>query len=174
MKIIKRQITMLLLCSLLLTGCISTNLENSEVAEEVVDVQKRQDTLSINLVETENPNDTVKIGDRHFIEKMDKIFSDLTAYEGKTLTYEGFVAATGEDGEGYAVVRNYELNHGDHSHMIHVGMEVLYSREWPKLDSWVQVTGKIERHNVGGEDYPVLQAEELTILSQRGQDTVID
>lgn len=183
MKMKNKMIAAALLGALALTGCGSSNSEN-KVQESVASTQETAAQTEEQIALNENADQEagtsqllsaeIAIGDDYFIENMDKIFIDLDEYEGKTLTYEGFIATVGEEEEGYAVVRNYELDHGDHSHTIHVGMDVLYDGTWPELDSWVKVTGIITRQNAGGEDYPALQVEEMIVMPERGQETVVN
>ena len=117
-------------------------------------------------------DEMIQIESENFIADMDKIIERLDEYEGKQLTYEGFIVQTDKADGTYAVVRNYELDHGNHAHTIHVGMDATYDGEWPKVDSWVKVTGVIERNNSGAGDYPVLHIEQMQVMPERGQETV--
>ena len=55
-----------------------------------------------------------------------------------------------------------------------MGLDTNYEGEWPELNSWVQVKGRIEKANNGGEDYPVLQIEEITVMPEQGDLTVLN
>lgn len=173
-----------LLCGVLLVGCGSTKeaetpitnnkqtvennkqeieeqQEQAEITEEATTVEE---TTQLNKEELE---DAIRIESENFIADMDEIFINLAEYEGKVLTYEGLLIQDEE--EQYAVVRTYELDHGDHSHSIYVGMDASYTGEWPEEESWVRVTGTIQRTNEGGDDYPILSIDTIEALPQRGQ-----
>lgn len=175
----------LILLSLLLVGCTGTDI-NTNTQDNTVSNNEGQnssltvddeggDTVGIDqeVAEYENSTDIIEIKDDSFIADMDKIYEDLDGYEGEILKYEGIVTHVGSD-EGldeYAVTRYYDLDHGDHSHSILVGLNCIYEGTWPEENSWVEVVGYIEKANVGGEDYPVLRIDRIT-SKPRGQEKV--
>ncbi|MBP3887364.1 MAG: hypothetical protein J6F30_06880 [Cellulosilyticum sp.] len=185
-----------LLCGVLLVGCgsnnVSNNLEMNNTKQEIVSNEISQNNIEQNNstsevdknntsdtnesleIEEENNTDTnspdvIHIETNNFVKDMDKIFEDLDDYEGKTLTYEGVLVKTEELNNQYAVVRNYDMNHGEHVHSIYVGLEINSDEELPEVNSWVNVTGTIKRANSGGEDYPVLQIETITVMPEVGE-----
>ena len=171
-----------LLCGVLLVGCgngdTAPNKENHK--QEVAQQETTQTDKEIEVTEKveesipQNANGEIEIQTEGFVQNMDKIFTDLDQYEGKTLTYEGLLIQTEEETNQHAVVRVYEVNHDDHSHSIYVGLETTYEGEWPEVNNWVQVKGTIERANDGGEDYPSLKIEELTVMPEQGELTVLN
>ncbi|MBE6024538.1 MAG: hypothetical protein E7231_15395 [Cellulosilyticum sp.] len=186
-----------LLCTVLLVGCGSgeqnATKQNETSQQEVVQEQTSQSEESASNNKENNRSEVsnnkeenqtarpskeqngqsesgeIRIETEGFVENMDKLFTDLDKYEGKTVSYEGLLIEIDEATHQHAVVRLYEVNHEDHSHSIYVGLNVNYDGEWPLLDSWVQVRGTIERSNDGGEDYPTLKVDEITVLPEQGQ-----
>lgn len=176
---------MALLCGVLLVGCGNNNApavsQQDQTQQEVIKDEasqqdkENQETTVEEKDEVETDESTgIHIETEGFVENMDKIFTDLDDYEGKTLTYEGALIQTEEETNQYAVARVYEMNHDDHSHSMYVGLEATYEGEWPEVDSWVKVTGTIQRANSGGEDYPVLHVTEITVMPEKGQLNVIN
>lgn len=177
---------MIALSITLLTGCaskINTTEQTShdQIVTYITVDGEEKDKVEHESVETHREDketnqtilrETIQVESENFIADMDKIFEKLDEYEGMQLAYEGFIVQTDEADGTYAVVRNYELDHGDHAHTIHVGMDATYDGEWPKVDSWVKVTGVIERNNSGAGDYPVLHIEQMQVMPERGQETV--
>jgi len=150
-----KKISLLLLASLVFVGCNSTKVQENETQ-----------------VKASEQNDIVEIDDESFIQQMEEIHANLDEYEGKTVSYEGFVAKVGEEGKEYTVVRNYDSPHEDHTHAIYVGLYSIYEGEWPAEDAWVRVTGKIREKNMDGQVYPAIEVEELKIMDVRGQEKV--
>lgn len=180
-----------LLCGVILVGCGNTethnladsNITNQESSHENSNetvTEENHDDTQHNHEETEDDtpiakdeNGVMHIETVGFVENMDKLFVDLDDYVGETLTYEGLLIQSDEETGQHAVVRVYEMDHGDHEHSIYVGLDAKYDGEWPELNSWVKVTGTIEVANQGGEDYPVLNIKEIE-LAEKGELTVVD
>lgn len=179
-------------------GCgnaaVNSNQQSNQVSQEHISesenegsevVQKDEGTQVENHDETKDEdkdpsnitvdeNGVLHIETSGFVKDMDEVFENLEDYEGKTLSYEGILIQTDEATKQHAVARVYDMDHGDHSHSIYVGLDVNYDGEWPKLNSWVKVEGTIERANAGGEDYPVLKVKEMTVTPEVGELTVVD
>ena len=147
--------------------------ENSKEESSNKDDLKEDTSQAVDEIEIGESAD-IHIETKGFVENMDKIFTDLEEYEGKTLSYEGVLIKTEESGDQYAVVRTHEVSHGDHTHSIYVGLETAYDGEWPEVNSWVKVSGTIQKANTGGEDYPVLQINEIEVMPEVGDLNVID
>lgn len=172
MKSKKLMTTCIMLTSLvLLSGC-STEINDQK---EVVVVPTPEAIIPEKVIEpVVNKDEIIAIGDEDFIEEMDRIYIEASSYEGRRMTYEGFVAEIGENEEGaqYTVARFFDIDHEDHNHTILVGMNSIYEGKWPAVDTWVRVEGTIELQDVGGEPYPILRVETLETLPTRGQEKV--
>ena len=174
----KKKIGLLLLLLLLLSSVIFAGCNSAKVQENEAQIKPGVQTEAIgetaNNEETTNSskNDVIEIGDDNFVRQMDEIHAYVGEYEGKTVSYEGFVVQVDEEGKEYTVARDYDLSHEDHSHAIYVGLYSIYKGEWPAEDSWVRVTGKIRKEIVNGQEYPLLEIEELKVMDVRGQEKV--
>lgn len=165
-----KKIGLLLLSSVVFVGCNSAKVQENE-AQIQPDVQIEATGETANKEETMD-SDVVQIGDDNFVKQMDEIHAYVGEYEGKTVSYEGFVVQVDEEGKQHTVVRDYDLSHEDHSHAIYVGLYSTYEGEWPVEDTWVRVTGKIRKETVNGQEYPLLEIEELKVMDVRGQEKV--
>lgn len=179
-----------LLCGVLLVGCGSNNLTEAnnknniqqeagkeETTQEVIEDNNDKVQESEKVDEEQEEIDManqIHIETDGFVKNMDKIFEDLESYEGKTVTYEGLLVKADESNNQYAVVRNYDIDHGDHTHTIYVGLEVTSQEDMPEENSWVEVSGIIQRANSGEEEYPVLKIESITVLPEVGDVKVVD
>lgn len=172
-----KKIRVLLLASLVLVGCNTATVQENEAqveSGEQVEATGEATGDAANKDETANSSndDIVKISDDSFVQQLEDIHANVDEYEGKTVSYEGFVAVVGEDGTEYTVVRDYDTPHEDHTHPIFVGLYSSYEGEWPAEDTWVEVTGKIKKESMNGQTYPLVEIEELKVMDVRGEDKV--
>lgn len=154
------------------SGTSSTQSSNSSSTTEESDEHEYDYTINNSTSSTTSINasmgDNIIIKDESFVTQLDEIFGDIDSYVGKTITVEGKVQHD-EDGEGFLILRLYEVAHEDHSHQYDVGISAKYSGELPKEDSWVRVTGKIEKAYIVDRDEPVVNVETIEVLDTEGQ-----
>lgn len=143
---------------------------------ETEEVVLAEDKVSEEALLEPDESGVIQIDENHFVTQMDQIFEEIDRYEGKQLTYEGFVASAGlEDvNEQKVVARYYELMDGDHSHTILVGLQNSYTGQWPEDQTWVSVTGILKKGGSEGSYYPILEIQEMIPLDEPGLETVID
>lgn len=137
--------------------------QQEEIAEqEKYDLEKKGSAaLSSQNSESEVSEipDKIVIKDEGFITDLDKIFNNVDAYAGKTITVEGFVRNINES--NFSVLRYYDMPHGDHTDEVTVGINITYDGEMPKTDDWVVVTGTIQSEIYNGSKQPIVKASKV-------------
>ena len=138
-----------------------TEEEKKKAQQDEIEEQQKYDIenkSSSGLVSSETP-DTIVIKDEGFITDLDKIFDNVSAYEGKSITIEGFVRNI--SGKNFSVLRYYDMPHEDHTDEVTVGINVTYDGEMPKIDDWVLVKGTIESEMYDGVKQPIIKASKV-------------
>ena len=116
--------------------------------------------------------EVVQIDDKMFLEQVNDIYINPDEYLGKKIKYEGiFEQHEVADGEqDYTAVFRYGPGCcGDDGV---VGFEVLWDKEYPQTDDWVEVVGKLVNNDEGGYQRLQLELDELTVLPTRGEEVV--
>ncbi|MBE6062631.1 MAG: hypothetical protein E7207_03535 [Clostridium butyricum] len=116
--------------------------------------------------------DEIVIKDEGFIADLDKIFANVDAYNGKSITLEGFVRNIND--KNFSVLRYYDMFHKDHTHEVTVGINVIYDGEMPKVDDWVVVTGTIGSELYEGTKQPIVKAFKVQKNVKWGKEKVTD
>ena len=126
--------------------------------------QKKQTTY-------EDDGKDVIVKDETFLSQMNDIFEKTDNYIGRKITVEGIVQSINSD-KGFAVARKYDENHGNHYDEVMVGIIALYSGDLPKVDSWVEVSGTIEKETIEGTKQPIIKVDKVTVKDTRGQEKI--
>ena len=156
----KRFCAFILLLTLLLAGCSSAPEKEAGPAG------------------TDWGDDLVEIGDRLFIAQVSDIYTNLEAYLGRTVRYEGIfqtgvMPVTGEP--FYFVIRNGPGCCGDDGA---IGFAVAWPEGWPadvprpEPDDWVEVVGVFELYDQFGFDQLRVSLLSLTVMEERGVEFV--
>ena len=116
--------------------------------------------------------EVVQIDDKMFLEQVNDVYINPDEYLGKKIKYEGIFeqheVAEGE--QDYNVVFRYGPGCcGDDGV---VGFEVLWDKEYPKKDDWVEVVGVLVNNDEDGYRRLQLELDELTVLPTRGEEVV--
>lgn len=153
-----------------------TNQENTEGNQ----IQKEDNTSeemskaevgSINELSDINNIDII-IKDDTFITQMDEVFINIYNYVGKTMKVEGIVKNV--SGNKFTLVRLYDMQHEDHSHEVTVGIDAEYDGEVLVEDSWVEISGVIDKQFKDEKDRPVLKVKSLEKKFTWGQAKVVN
>lgn len=166
---------------LLITGCsgdnktIETkqqdseqNTENTSDNSKTVVEQVLDNAFDDSLINS----DEVIIRDKLFIAQCNDIYLNPDEYMEKTIRWEGIYteATNPETNETYKFVIRYGPgccgNDGT------AGFEILYDKETPNPNDWVEAVGKIEMIEENGEEFVAVRLSELTVLDIRGQEFV--
>ncbi|NME83371.1 hypothetical protein [Clostridium sp. SM-530-WT-3G] len=138
-----------------------TEEEKKKAQQDEIEEQKKYDleNKSSSDSSSSETSDKIVIKDEGFITDLDKIFDNVSAYEGKSITIEGFVRNV--NGNNFSVLRYYDMPHEDHTDEVTVGINVTYDGEMPKDDEWVLVTGTIESEMYDGVKQPIIKASKV-------------
>lgn len=132
-------------------SCELDTYGNDELVTEEID-------LGDGVIEFEEDN---------FIAVLDELHINLNIYEGREISYEGFVYKIDDEKNPiYIVGRYFDEAHGDHSHENFFGLQGIYDGQWPEVDTKVKVKGVITKNEFNGEDLPAIKIEEIITKSK--------
>lgn len=151
-----------------------TEEEKKKAQQDEIEEQQKYDLENKSSSDSSSSEipDKIVIKDKGFITDLDKIFDNVSAYEGKSITIEGFVRNV--NGNNFSVLRYYDMPHEDHTDEVTVGINVTYDGEMPKDDEWVLVTGTIESETYEGTKQPIIKASKVQKQFTWGQKKVTD
>jgi uncharacterized membrane protein YcgQ (UPF0703/DUF1980 family) len=168
---------------MLITGCSAENKvveakqENDEQNIEVITdnsktpVEQIMDNALTDSIKNAD-GDEIVLKDKLFIAQCNDIYLNPDEYMGKTIRWEGiYTGATNpETNQTFKFVIRYGPgccgNDGT------AGFEILYDGEPPKINDWVEASGKIEMIEENGEEFVAIRLSELKVLDVRGQEFV--
>jgi uncharacterized membrane protein YcgQ (UPF0703/DUF1980 family) len=168
---------------MLITGCSAENKvveakqENNEQNIEVITdnsktpVEQIMDNALTDSIKNAD-GDEIVLKDKLFIAQCNDIYLNPDEYMGKTIRWEGIYteATNPETNQTFKFVIRYGPgccgNDGT------AGFEILYDGEPPKINDWVEASGKIEMIEENGEEFVAIRLSELKVLDVRGQEFV--
>ena len=125
-----------------------------------------------NLEIEEPAGDVIEIKEKMFVAQTNDVYYNPEDYLGKTLKYEGLFDTYDDPDDGqtyYAVIR---YGPGCCGIDLNAGFEVLWNREYPDPNDWVEAVGVLEEYEENGQKYLRLALSSLTVLPVRGAETV--
>lgn len=103
--------------------------------------------------------DTIVMTDESFIPWIEELYGSLSKYEGEKIQVVGFVFKDTEFGQNRFVPARFTMNCCA-ADMQPVGLMCNYQgAEQLKKDTWVKVTGKVQKGELRGQIMPVIVAE---------------
>ena len=105
-------------------------------------------------------NNILEIKDNFFIEQTNDIYLNYKDYVGKTVKMEGLVYSYQDDNGDtcYAVVRNTPGCCGNDGL---AGLDIRYDKDYPKVNTWIEVVGVIGTDTMYGETIPAIQVSTM-------------
>ncbi len=146
------------------SGALS--LESDQAAGEAASKARHNTALE------EQSGDVIEIKEKMFVAQTNDVYYNPEDYLGKTLKYEGLFDAYDDPSNGqtyYAVIR---YGPGCCGIDLNAGFEVLWDREYPTPNDWVEAVGILEEYEENGQKYLRLALSSLTVLPVRGAETV--
>ncbi|MDR0381043.1 MAG: hypothetical protein LBH86_03490 [Oscillospiraceae bacterium] len=185
----------LLLSFFLLMGCASTSAPagaRNAAGTQSISVPTPAPTPSPDVVqETDAPDapapspaaphavvlpapvgNVVEIKEKLFIAQTNDIYLNAEDYLGKTLRYEGFFDEYVDEFTGNVyrlVLRN---GPGCCGYDQTAGFEVVWDKDYPTLNDWVEATGVLETYDEDGASYLRVRLASLNVLDVRGAEYV--
>jgi uncharacterized membrane protein YcgQ (UPF0703/DUF1980 family) len=116
--------------------------------------------------------DFVEIKDKMFIAQTNEIYINKEDYLGKTIKYEGVFFILEADGQtNYYVIR---YGPGCCPGVDNVaGFEVVWDKNYPQNNDWVEVIGVLEEYVQNGNNYIRLALTSLIVRNTRGSEYAI-
>jgi hypothetical protein len=142
-------------------------LNNSEIpvqASNEPDVNK--------LSAQDDDSDIIEIKEKMFIAQTNDIYFNPVDYLGKTIKYEGIFnvhEVPETDTRYYSVIR---YGPGCCGVDAYAGFEVIWDKEYPEQEDWVEAVGVLKEYEENGYQYLRLELTSLTVLSTRGEEYV--
>jgi zinc transport system permease protein len=115
----------------------------------------------------------IEIKENFFVTQTNEIYANAPDYLGRTLKYEGIFSMYEDPDSGkkyYAVIR---YGPGCCGTDLNAGFEVVWDKEYPQANDWVEVAGKLEEYDDNGIRALQLRLTSLKVLSVRGQEQVL-
>ncbi|MDF2844297.1 MAG: hypothetical protein K0R00_2723 [Herbinix sp.] len=182
---------LLLGCLLLLMGCQRNNPDvklssgnkdvsitnipenNITITPEIEDMKDDVLVLEpLEPIEDLPTGDVIEIKEKLFIAQTNDVYFNTEDYLGKTIKYEGIFSAYEDPTSGntyYSVIR---YGPGCCGVDANAGFEVVWEKEYPEVDDWVEVVGVLEEYEEDGQTYIHLVLSSLKVLEERGKEYV--
>ena len=119
-----------------------------------------------------NDADVFVIREKMFIAQCNDIYLNPKNYMNRTIQVEGMYGEFPNEEEGTTYRCVYRNGPGCCGNDGVAGFEMRYDGNVPKVNDWIQVTGKIELDKEGDREYVVLKVTNLKVLEQRGAEFV--
>jgi zinc transport system permease protein len=115
----------------------------------------------------------IEIKENFFVTQTNEIYANAPDYLGRTLKYEGIFSLYEDPDSGkkyYAVIR---YGPGCCGTDLNAGFEVVWDKEYPQANDWVEAVGKLEEYDDNGIRALQLRLASLKILPVRGKEQVM-
>lgn len=115
----------------------------------------------------------VDITEKMYVTFINEIYVNTEDYIGKTIRIEGMYTAYTDENNGntyYYVYRTGPGCCGNDGSMC--GFEFTWNGSMPKDNDWIQVVGSLRTYDEDGFTYLTLDAKSVTVMDERGAETV--
>lgn len=186
---IMKKTLIFVVCLFALTGCGSNNTASnlppansskpattsqteSELSNEEMSSIDNKNSEAVPSSEPVQKGAVVEIKEKMFIAQTNDIYFNSEDYLGKTIKYEGIfniyeVPDTEE--KYYSVIRYGPGCCGTDGN---AGFEVIWDKEYPNNDDWVEAVGVLEEYDYNGMKYLRISLTSLTVKTERGAEYV--
>ncbi|MBR0598285.1 hypothetical protein [Sinanaerobacter chloroacetimidivorans] len=122
------------------------------------------------VVTAENGLPTMEISEEMFVTQINDIYVNTDDYMNKNIKLQGFYLISEYDGKYYNnVVRN---GPGCCTTDSLAGFEFYWDGDLPEENDWIEVVGTLEWLEEDGIEYLCLNLSSLTVMEERGLETV--
>lgn len=178
----KRIISIFLTLALLLTGCgnapSSVKMPNEEAdiadSEIITDADSKNDPpFTAGAGDDDQQDIDVDITEKMYVTYINEIYVNTEDYLGETIRIQGMIQAYTDDTDGqtyYYVFRTGPGCCGNDGSMC--GFEFTWDADMPKDDDWIEVVGILRSYEDDGWTYLTLDSKSVTIMEERGAESV--
>ncbi|MDR1564570.1 MAG: hypothetical protein LBS74_06400 [Oscillospiraceae bacterium] len=168
----KKLLVLLALCAMLILSACQTKAPVNQSAKNA------NGTPAVNLPANNTPlgpelaGQVIEIKEKMFITQTNDIYTNSEDYLGKTIKYEGIFttyAVPDSDAVYYSVIRYGPGCCGNDSN---AGFEVVWDKEYPNENDWVEAVGVLEQYEENNCVYIRLRLSSLNVLPVRGVEKV--
>lgn len=150
---------------------VSSSGSSGAVTQTVLTTQSSSAAASSS--ETLATGDVIDITEKMYVTYINDIYTNPDDYLGKTIQIEGMFAKEYYDETDttyYYVYRTGPGCCGNDGSMC--GFEFTYDGQMPADNDWIQVIGTLCSYEEGGLSYLTLDASSVTVMTERGAETV--
>jgi len=115
----------------------------------------------------------VDITEKMYVTYINEIYVNTEDYIGETIRIQGMFQAYKDDNTGqtyYYVYRTGPGCCGNDGSMC--GFEFTWGEDMPEEDDWIEVVGSLRTYEEDGWSYLTLDAKSVTVMEERGAETV--
>lgn len=150
-------------------GCSEKNTKSKAGSETDSDSYVRSEESASK--EKAASDDVIEITEKMYVAYINDIYTNTSEYLNRIIKIEGMFTTEEYDGNNYYYV--YRVGPGccgNDGSMC--GFEFKYDGDMPKDNEWIEVIGELISYEENGVTYLSLQAESVTVKSERGKETV--
>lgn len=191
----RKIIILLLVLALLLSGCGNTAASSKLSKNKAAGANEttRSQTTTAGAVKSSEADDAggstsekakqssdfdpsdidVDITENMYVAYINEIYINTEDYLGKVIRIQGMFQAYTDENTGntyYYVYRTGPGCCGNDGSMC--GFEFTWDGDMPKDNDWIEVVGKLRQYEEDGTAYLTLDAESVTVMDERGSETV--
>jgi len=139
----------------------------TEIPEEILKESKIDSNIDLSTV------DIIDIPEKMFIGTINNIYINYENYAGKYIKIEGLYLEEFDESTTYSLIARY--GPGCCVDDDKAGFQIIYDKEYPKINDWIEVIGILEYFEVDGRSALILRVIELNINNEeRGLEIVAD
>jgi uncharacterized membrane protein YcgQ (UPF0703/DUF1980 family) len=176
MKSARKYITIIIFTVCLLLGLASCG--NKAPADANSDAVNGNGTKSVNISDADltaaqtDDSEVFEIREKMFIAQSNDIYFNPEDYLGKTIKYEGIFQEYPVPEENLIYRSVIRYGPGCCGIDANAGFEVIWDKDYPEQDDWVEVVGKLVQYEEYGTKYLRIELSSLTVLEERGLEYV--
>lgn len=161
----KKLILLLIVLLAVFTGCSQKNAtaeipsENNTKNEEVKNIKKSE-------------GDIIEIKEKMFVAQTNEIYINKEEYLGKTIKLEGIFDEQHSNESEKTYYHVYRRSPGCCGNDGVSGFEIIWDKEYPKVNDWIEVVGTLEEYEEQGYNFLRLRLKELNVKEERGKEFV--
>lgn len=171
----KKIIMFLIITITILSACNEKNTKDEVPTGDITNNDSSQDDAEVKTDEkkqSDSSNKIVEIKEKMFIAEINEIYLNKEEYIGKTIKLEGMFDEQHSQESDKTYYHIYRRGPGCCGNDGVAGFEVIWDKEYPKINDWVEAIGTLEEYEDEGYHYVRLRLKELNVKEERGKEFV--